>query len=321
MKKWIFALVLLSSLGLLASSCGSSGSTTSSSGSAATGSTIPTSTAAEETTEAPTQTTTETVVPSSSEQEATQGISLSIAETVLVDEGGVKITAKALTDDPVKGMRIQIQVENKTDKEIGVSTRSLIINNYMLAELDSYTAAAGETLDDSIRLDRLGQELAGITTVADIALSFEVFDKASRDILFVSKEVLIPTSAHGTVEQPALTVGQELFNEEGVRIFGQYKEGEGVLRDVVLLFIENKNKQDLTFYCSEMTINGHAIKPWYADDIHAGKMAMGVVRVMTSDLEKNSITEIEEIGLKFEIHDPVTYATLMTSDMIVIQVE
>lgn len=321
MKKKIFVLVLIICMVLPAISCGGDATTTSSSGSDASTSTIAESTTTESSANAPEETSTEAAEVTIEETEATPGAAVSIAETVLVDEADVKVTAKELTDDPVMGMRIQILLENNTDQEIVVSTRSLIINNYMLAELDSYTVAAGEKADDTIRLDSTGQEEAGITTVADIALSFEVYDKASRDTLFMSKEVVIPTSAHGTVEQPPLYVGQELFNQDGLRIFGKYKEGEGVLRDVALLFIENKSEQTLTVFCSKMNINGVEIKPWYSDDIHSGKMAMGVVRVMTSDLEKNSIKEIEKIELQFEIHDPESYATLMTTEMLEVPLE
>ena len=66
-----------------------------------------------------------------------------IAEQVLVDQNGVKITATGLEEDGIWGVGLKLLIENSTDQDLGISCDAVIVNNYMIANLFSATVAAG----------------------------------------------------------------------------------------------------------------------------------------------------------------------------------
>lgn len=239
-----------------------------------------------------------------------------IEETVLFDQEGVRVTAQGIANDDFWGKALNVLVENNSDKNIGIQCNSLVINNYMITDLFSASVAIGKKSNEAITLYSSSLEAAGIDTISEIAVSFHVFDDESYETLFDTEEIVIQTSAYGTVDQPALDDGKELLNNGGIRIVGKYVDEDTFLGTGVLLFLENKSEADVLVQCDNMSINGFMVEPLFSTQVNQGRMALSTIEILDSDLEENNITEVQDIELVFNIINPETYETIYDSDPI-----
>ena len=106
----------------------------------------------------------------------------SLAETVMVDEGGVKITATGLnyTDYSVE---LELTIENNSGKDLSFISGSVgyncnSINGYMVR--DGYLncdVADEKKANDSISFSYDGLMLYGIHEIADIEIGFDMSDE------------------------------------------------------------------------------------------------------------------------------------------------
>lgn len=241
---------------------------------------------------------------------------VTIENTVLLDQDGLIITAKELVDDSIWGMGVKVLIENNTEENLGVQCNSLIVNNYMITDLFSCSVAAGKKANDTIYLSSSGLEAAGITTISDIVISFHVYDSDTYDTLYDTDEIELKTSAYGTVEQPVMDDGKELYNQDGIRIVGKYVDENSFWGAGVLLFIENNYGENITVQCDNMSINGFMVTPYFSCAVNNGRMALDDITIMSSDLEENDITSVDDIELVFKIFNPDTYQTIVETDPI-----
>lgn len=250
------------------------------------------------------------------DQDVAEDPDVTIEETILLDQDGLVITAKKLVDDPIWGIGLQVLIENNTEDNLGVQCNSLIVNNYMITDLFSSSVAAGKKANETIYLSSTELEAAGIKTISDIVVSFHVFEDDSYSTLFDTDEIEIQTSAYGTVEQPAMDDGKELFNQDGIRIIGRYVEEDSFWGAGVLLFIENNYGDNIIVQCDNMSINGFMVTPYFSSTVNDGRMALSDITILSSDLEDNGIEKIEDIELVFHIINPDTFATIFETDPI-----
>lgn len=260
---------------------------------------------------------------STTDQSATQesestseDTAVTIESTVLLDQDGLVITAKELVDDSIWGMGVKVLIENNTGENLGIQCNSLIVNDYMISDLFSSSVAAGKKTNDTIYLSSSGLEAAGITTISDIVLSFHVYDSDTYETLFDTDEIELKTSAYGTVEQPVLDGGEELYNQDGIRIVGKYVDEDSFWGAGVLLYIENNYGENVIVQCDNMSINGFMVTPYFSSTVNNGRMALDNITIMSSDLENNNITSIDDIELVFKILNPDTYQTIVETDPI-----
>ena len=76
-----------------------------------------------------------------------------LEETVLLDEGGIKVTATGLTDYGLGGAPdLELHVENNTDGDIMVQTSEYAaVNGCMVRGIASIQASAGDSADDTVK--------------------------------------------------------------------------------------------------------------------------------------------------------------------------
>ena len=95
--------------------------------------------------------------------------------------------------------------------------------------------------------------------------------------------------------------GKELFNSNGVKIVGKYVDENSFWGAGVLLYIENNSGQNIIVQCDDMSINGFMVTPFFSADVYDGKKAIDDITIMSSDLENNGITSVDDIELVFKI--------------------
>lgn len=110
---------------------------------------------------------------SEAEQE-TQDVTL--AETVLFDQDGIRITATGLSTDSLFGPELNLLVENDSTQNIVVQPNYCMVNGYMMTDLLYSDLAPHSHAVDTLTL--LGSELEDnhIDTITDAELSLQITD-------------------------------------------------------------------------------------------------------------------------------------------------
>ncbi len=241
---------------------------------------------------------------------------VSIEEQTLIEQDGIKITALEYVSDSIWGDGIKVLIENETDKDVMVGCNALIVNDYMIHDLFASDVAAGKKAKETIYLSSTELKAAGIGTVGRIEIYFHVYDSNTYDLLFDSDCVTIETSAVGSMDTTANDEGTELYNEDGIRIIGKTVDENSFWGTAILLYIENMSGRNVGINVDDMSINGFMLTPFFSTTVYDGKKCVDDITIMSSDLENNGITSIDEVELKFHIYDSDSYETIADSDPI-----
>ena len=236
---------------------------------------------------------------------------VTIEEQVLLDQNDVKITAKEYVTDSIWGDGIKVLIENNGNKNIGVSCKALIVNNYMITDLFSSSVAAGKKANEVIYLSSSGLEKSGIEGVGQVEIYFHVYDRDSYDTLFDADCVTIKTSGYSQMDVTPADTGIELYNKDGIRIVGKVVNEDSFWGTAVLLYLENKTGKNITVSCENMSINGFMVSPLFVSTVYDGKMAIDEITIFSSDLEENDIESVEDVELSFHIYNADTYKTIV----------
>ena len=86
-----------------------------------------------------------------------------------------------------------------------------------------------------------------------------------------------------------------------IKIVGQYVDENSFWGAAVLLYIENNSDQNVRVNCDDVAINGYMVSALGSHKVYAGKKAISDITLLSSDLEKNGITSIDEVETEFRI--------------------
>lgn len=250
------------------------------------------------------------------DEEKTDNKKVSIDEQLLFEKDGLKVTATEYKTDSIFGDGINLLIENDSDQAIGLGCSALIVNDYMIFDLFSETIAAGKKSNEMMYLSSSDLEAAGIDSVGKIEIYFHTFNPDTYMPIDYLDCVTIETSAYDSYDTTPNDAGQELFNSNGVRIVGKYVDENSFWGAGVLLYIENTSGQNVVVQCDNMSINGFMVTPYFSAEVYDGKKAIADITIMSSDLEDNNITSVDDIELVFKIIDAETYRNIETSDPI-----
>ena len=257
-------------------------------------------------------------LPTADDSEISAGIT--IEEQVLVDQNDIVITAKEYVSDSIWGDGIKVLLENNSEKDVTVSCKALIVNDYMITDLFVSEIAAGKKANDTIYLSSSELKAAGIDTVGKVEIYFHAYDPSSYDNIFDSDCVTIQTSEYANMDTTPNDAGTELYNEGGIRIVGKTVDENSFWGTAVLLYCENTSGTDVGISVDDMSINGFMITPFFSTTVYDGKRSIDDITIFSSDLEENGIESIEDVELKFHIYDANTYSTITDSDPIAFSV-
>jgi len=254
--------------------------------------------------------------PTAEEAENRDGGLERIEEQILLDENNVRITALEIVEDSIWGKGVKLQIENDSDKDIGVGCDALIVNDYMISDLFSTSVSAGKKANETMYISSNQLEAAGINNIGKIEIYFRVYDSDSWDNLLNPEPVTIQTSAYESMDNTAQIEGQELYAQDGIRIVGQYVDENSFWGTAVLLYIENASGRNIGISCDNMSVNGFMVSPLFSSTVYDGKKAFDEITLLSSDLEENGIESAEDIEMNFHIYDTETYDTIVDTDAI-----
>lgn len=246
-----------------------------------------------------------------------------LAETVMVDEEGVKITANGLnyTNNAVE---LELTIENNSDKDLsfisgsaGYSCNS--VNGYMISGgYLNCDVAAGKKANDFISFNYQSLLLYGIEEIADIEIGFDISDddynntysgpRQVKTTAFDShdyskncyQETITSRAAMNTYDYDMTYYSQDpLYDENGVKLLssGVMINSDG--KTALLLELENTTSGMVYVSTSNIAINGLVVSSstWSSDAINPGKH--GIIDVELSSVlasEYWDIYGIKDVG-------------------------
>jgi hypothetical protein len=256
------------------------------------------------------------IVSDNGTQAAEETSDVSIEKQVLVDEKDIVITATEYVTDSIMGDGIKVLLENNSDKDVMVGCDALIVNDYMITDLFASEVAAGKKSNDTIYLSSSELDAAGIETVGKVEIYFRAYDPDSLDDIFKTDCVEIKTSEYDNIDTEVDDSGEELYNDNGIRIVGKTVDENSFWGTAILLYIENNSEKNVGISVDDMSINGFMMSPYFSTTVYDGKKAVDDITIFDSDLEENEIESVEDVELKFHIYDNDSYDTIADSDTI-----
>lgn len=238
-----------------------------------------------------------------------------VQETVLVEGSGIKITAKSISYDDLFGPELKILIENSTDKDLTVQTRSASVNGYMVETMLSADVAAGKKANDAITFLNTDLEACGIGTLADMEFSFHVFTTDDWETYLDTEPIQLKTSAAETYTYTYDQEGTLVYEGNGVKLVVKGLSEDGsIFGPGLVVYIHNENDKSVTVQTRDASVNGFMMDPLFSAEVAAGKHAISSVTFMDSELEENGITQITEIELSFHIYDTESWDTIVDTD-------
>lgn len=246
---------------------------------------------------------------------------VTIDEVVLLDESGVKITAKSLDLKGIFGPAIKLLIENNSDKSLTVQTRSTSVNGYMIETMLSSDVAAGKKANDELVFMSSELNTAGITTIADMEFSFHIFDSETWDTYLDTDLISVKTSAAEGFTYEFDNSGYSAYNGNGVEIIVKGLSEDSFFGPSIVVFISNTSDKNVCVQARDVSINGFMVDPMFSSEVVSGKHAISTITFLSSELEENEITAIEEVELSFHVFDNGTWDGIVDTDPVTITFE
>lgn len=255
-----------------------------------------------------------------SSNEETQNISaeeVTVEEQVLVDEAGVKITAKSLDTDDIFGAELNLLIENNSGKNLTFQNRNCSVNGYMVETLMSVDVADGKKANDSVTFSDSDFELCGIEAIADMELSFHIFTTDDWETYLDTQPVQIKTSIADTYKYAFDDSGEVAYSGKDMKIVVKgLTEDSSILGPGITVYIENNNKENVTVQVREVSVNGFMVDSIFSAEVASGKRAVDTITFMEEDLEENGITAIEDVEMFFHIFDTDSWDEIVDTDVV-----
>lgn len=242
-----------------------------------------------------------------------------IEETVLVDEAGVKITAKGLSDGSFFGPELKLLIENNSGKDLTFQCRNASVNGYMVETMMSVDVVDGKKANDTLTFTSSALEACGIKTIADMEFSFHIFTSEDWDTYLDTPQIQLKTSAAETYEYTYDDSGEVAYDADGIKIVVKgLSEDDSIFGPGIVVYIENNSEQNFTVQTRDVSVNGFMIDAMFSSDVMVGKRTIDAITFFSSDLEENEIAAIETVELSFHIFDADSWSTITDTDLITI---
>lgn len=258
------------------------------------------------------------------EEESTEpdtAVEITIEETVLYDANDIKVTATGY-EDGWMGPEIKVLVENNSDKNVLITTNSVSINGYMMPYVSLYSeVAAGKKANEAISIMSSELDQSGIEVVAEMQFYIEVTDSESWDTLATSELLTLSTSV-APYEQPVDDSGDILYDSNGIRIICKGLKQDIFWDGTVVFYMENNSDKAISIYAENVSVNGFMQDVGLWSDLRPDtKLIDGMSMLDLSDLEIESIEEIENIEFNLRVVDEETWDDIATTDVLTLNFE
>lgn len=242
-----------------------------------------------------------------------------LAEQVIFDKDGIRITVKGMEENTMTGTDIRILVENGTDRNLVFSGDLFVVNGitvpgYLYAEV-----AAGTKTNDAIELYTDVLKSAGIGKIGTLrGYDTRIVDTDSYETLMVVPLELTTAYASEGEFVPDET-GVELFRGEEITVIAQMISEEFYGRTAQLL-VKNGTGKDIIVEAENISVNGYTLDAWLYDTVVADTVRYCQLDLFESGLLENGIDQIDTISFRLNFLDAVSFETIAQTETLTVEV-
>jgi len=246
---------------------------------------------------------------------------VTIAETVLYEADGIKVTAKSLADG-LLGTEVKLLIENDSSKNILITSSSVSANGYMMPTAALYAeVAAGKKANESLTLMSSELDQCGIETLAEMQFYLQIQDPETWETIKTTDLITLATSATGYT-QPVDDSGDVLYNENGYKVVCKGLKQDIIWDGTVVFYMENNSNKAVSIYAENVSVNGFMQEVGLWSDLRPStKVIDGMSMIDLSDLEITNIDEIKTIEFNLRIVDAETWEDIVTTDAMTLNFE
>ena len=246
---------------------------------------------------------------------------VTIAETVLYEADGIKVTAKSLADG-LLGTEVKLLIENDSSKNILITSSSVSANGYMMPTAALYAeVAAGKKANESLTLMSSELDQCGIETLAEMQFYLQIQDPETWETIKTTDLITLATSATGYT-QSVDDSGDVLYNENGYKVVCKGLKQDIIWDGTVVFYMENNSNKAVSIYAENVSVNGFMQEVGLWSDLRPStKMIDGMSMIDLSDLEITNIDEIKTIEFNRRIVDAETWEEIVTTDAMTLNFE
>ncbi|MBQ4382327.1 MAG: hypothetical protein II794_06280 [Oscillospiraceae bacterium] len=233
-----------------------------------------------------------------------------VEEQVLFEKDGLRITLKGLSLNGLLGPSLKLLVENDGEKTLTVSARDTTVNGYMTDILMSCEVAPGKKSNYDATISKSDLSAAGIDVIADVELSFHIYNSEKWTDAFDSERISIKTSAAPGFVYTYDDSGSTVYEKDGLKIVVKGLNKSSLLGPSVVLYIANTGDKDVTVQSRDVSVNGFMVSDVFSAEILKGKHAVDSITLLSSSLKENGIESVDEVELSFHIFDSSSFKTI-----------
>ena len=248
-------------------------------------------------------------------------VEITVAETVLYEADGVKVTATGY-EDGWMGPEIKILVENDSSKNVLVTSASVSANGYMMPTASLYAeVAAGKKANETLSIMSSELDQSGIEMLAELQFYLQIQDPETWETI-TTPDLLTLTTSAAPYDQPVDDSGDVLYDSDGIRIICKGLKQDIIWDGTVVFYMENNSGKEISVYAENVSVNGFMQDVGLWSDLRPStKIIDGMSMIDLSDLEIENIDQIENIEFNLRIVDANTWEDIVTTDVLTLNFE
>ena len=257
----------------------------------------------------------------SSDEQKNDTVEITVAETVLYEVDGVKVTVTGY-EDGWMGPEIKILVENDSSKNVLITSASVSANGYMMPSAALYAeVAAGKKANETLTIMYSELDQSGIEVLAELQFYLQIQDPETWETI-TTTDLLTLTTSVVPYEQPVDDSGDVLYDSDGIRIICKGLKQDIIWDGTVVFYMENNSGKEISIYAENVSVNGFMQDVGLWSDLRPNtKLIDGMSMIDLSDLEIENIDQIENIEFNLRIVDANTWEDIVTTDVLTLNFE
>lgn len=241
---------------------------------------------------------------------------VAVEEQIIYNNDDIKVTVTGFDQDS-SNVWLTVLAENNSDKDIILQSRKSSVNGYMCDFIFSCDVAAGKKANDKIKISNHDLDKCGIGKITDIEFVLCIADNTFTNNTY-SDTIHITRNLVEPAPQVYDDSGDIAFENDSIKIVVKHMDVDSFGDASFWFYIENNSDSTVVIQSRNTSINGFMVNDALSCEVLPGKHAVDDISVWASELEKNSITDIEVLETSFHIISEDFMTTIADSDPITI---
>lgn len=236
----------------------------------------------------------------------------------LYDDENLTVSVKGIDYAAVSGPQLQLNIQNKSNKEIVAQSPYSIVNGYMITPELNGKIAAAKSADCSLTLPYFKLAISSINSVKKVEFAIRLVDAKSYNPIATTDLITVETSAKQDEEVECDESGQVAYDKDDIKIIFKGVNTDRAYSDgaELMVYMYNGTDQKIAVRAKDVVVNGYTMTSAMNSTILPDKRAVDVVTFYKLDMEEHDIEDIDSIKVSFTIKDADNWETIDSTDMI-----